>query len=39
MIASTAALHFSKIAAPSLRWIESPFLAARIFEHAPPAHF
>jgi len=38
MIASTAALHLSKIPAPSLRWIESPFLAARIFEHAPPAH-
>jgi hypothetical protein len=20
------------------RWVESPFLGARIFEHAPPAH-
>lgn len=37
MIALTALLHFSKIAALSPQWVESPFLAARIFEHAPPA--
>jgi hypothetical protein len=37
MIALTAVLHLSKIAALSPQWVESPFLAARIFEHAPPA--
>jgi len=30
-------VHFSKIAALTPRWVESPFLGARIFEHAPPA--
>jgi hypothetical protein len=38
MIAPTAALHLSKIPALSRQWVKSPFLAARIFEHAPPAH-
>jgi hypothetical protein len=38
MIAPRAALHLSKIPALSPQWVESPFLAARIFEHAPPAH-
>jgi hypothetical protein len=38
MIAPTAALHVSKIPALSPQWVESPFLAARIFEHAPPGH-
>ncbi|HEY2568960.1 MAG TPA: hypothetical protein VGI25_06550, partial [Candidatus Udaeobacter sp.] len=37
MIALTAVLHFSKIAALSPHWVETPFLASRIFEHAPPA--
>ncbi len=30
-------IHFSKIPALTPRWVESPFLGARIFEHAPPA--
>jgi hypothetical protein len=38
MIAPMTALHLSKIPSLSPQWIESPFLAARIFEHAPPAH-
>jgi hypothetical protein len=38
MIAPTPALHLSKIPALSSQWVESPFLGARIFEHAPPAH-
>ena len=38
MIAPTTALHFSKIPALTPQWVESPFLAARIFEHAPPAY-
>jgi hypothetical protein len=38
MIAPTAALHVSKIPALNPQWVESPFLGARIFEHAPPAH-
>lgn len=38
MIAPTAALHLSKVPALSPKWVESPFLAARIFEHAPPRH-
>jgi len=37
IIAPTTALHLSKIPALSPQWVESPFLAARIFEHAPPA--
>jgi hypothetical protein len=37
VIAPVPALHFSFI--PALRpvWVASPFLGARIFEHAPPA--
>ena len=29
--------HFSKIPALTPLWVQSPFLGARIFEHAPPA--
>jgi len=35
MIAPTRALHF-KIPVLTSQWVESPFLAAHIFEHAPP---
>jgi len=38
IIAPTTALHLSKIPALSPQWIESPFLKASVFEHAPPAH-
>jgi hypothetical protein len=31
------AVQFSKIPALTPQWVESPFLGARIFEHAPPA--
>jgi hypothetical protein len=31
------ATHFEKIPALVLVWVASPFLGARIFEHAPPA--
>jgi hypothetical protein len=30
-------IHFSKISALTPQWVESPFLGACIFEHAPPA--
>jgi hypothetical protein len=30
-------IHFSKIPALTPHWVESPFLGASIFEHAPPA--
>jgi hypothetical protein len=30
-------VHFSKIPALTSQWVESPFLGACIFEHAPPA--
>jgi hypothetical protein len=30
-------IHLSKIPALTPQWVESPFLGARIFEHAPPA--
>jgi hypothetical protein len=30
-------LGFSEIAAPSSNWVQPLFLAAHIFEHAPPA--
>jgi hypothetical protein len=36
MIVPTTALHLSKILTLSPQWVESPFLAAGIFEHAPP---
>jgi hypothetical protein len=32
------AVQFSKIPALTPQWVESPFLGACIFEHAPPAH-
>src|SRR6266536_4552421 len=38
MIAPATALHFSKIPALNAIWVAAPFLGARIFEHAPPAH-
>jgi len=38
MIAPATAVQFSKIPALNPIWVESPFLGARIFEHAPPAH-
>jgi len=31
------AVHFSKIPALTPCWVQSPFLGAHIFEHAPPA--
>jgi hypothetical protein len=31
------ALQFSKVPALTPEWVESPFLGASIFEHAPPA--
>lgn len=33
-----AASRFSKISALNPPWVSSPFLAASIFEHAPPSH-
>src|SRR5437763_16028364 len=36
--APVEAVQFSKIPALSPCWVQSPFLGARIFEHAPPAH-
>jgi hypothetical protein len=39
LIASpAAAAQFSKIPALDPQWVQSPFLGASIFEHAPPAH-
>jgi hypothetical protein len=35
--APVPAVHFSKIPALTPQWVESPFLGACIFEHAPPA--
>jgi hypothetical protein len=35
--APVPAVQFSKIPALTSCWVESPFLGARIFEHAPPA--
>src|SRR5438552_13742220 len=35
--APVLAIHFSKNPALTPHWVESPFLGARIFEHAPPA--
>lgn len=34
--APAPAVQFSKIPALTPQWVESPFLSARIFEHAPP---
>jgi hypothetical protein len=36
LIAPTTTLQLSKIPVLVLPWVESPFLAARVFEHAPP---
>jgi hypothetical protein len=38
VIAPATAVEFSKIPALNPIWVEPPFLGARIFEHAPPAH-
>jgi len=35
--APVPAVQFSKIPALTPQWVKSPFLGARIFEHAPPA--
>jgi hypothetical protein len=35
--APVSAVQFSKIPALTPQWVESPFLGACIFEHAPPA--
>jgi hypothetical protein len=35
--APVPAIQFSKIPALTPQWVESPFLGACIFEHAPPA--
>jgi hypothetical protein len=35
--APVLAVQFSKIPALTPQWVPSPFLGARIFEHAPPA--
>jgi len=35
--APAPSVQFSKIPALTPQWVESPFLGARIFEHAPPA--
>jgi hypothetical protein len=37
MSAPAPSVHFSKIPALTPHWVESPFLGASIFEHAPPA--
>jgi p-aminobenzoyl-glutamate transporter AbgT len=37
MIAPITAVQFSKVPALNPIWVESPFLGACIFEHAPPA--
>ena len=34
--APVPAVQFSKIPALTPQWVESPFLNARVFEHAPP---
>ena len=36
--APVPAVQFSRIPALAPQWVESPFLSARIFEHAPPMH-
>jgi hypothetical protein len=38
MIAPAAAVQLSKIPTVIPHWVESPFLSAHIFEHAPPTH-
>jgi hypothetical protein len=36
--APVPAVQFSKIPALTPQWVESPFLSASIFEHAPPVY-
>ena len=36
LIAPTTRVHLSKIPVLCPQWVESPFLAAHIFAHAPP---
>lgn len=38
VIVPLSAAQFSKISASTPCWVQSLFLGARIFEHAPPAH-
>jgi len=38
MLEPATAVQFSKIFVLSPVWVESPFLSAHIFAHAPPAH-
>jgi hypothetical protein len=38
IIAPATAVQFSKILTLNPVWVESPFLGARVLEHAPPAH-
>src|SRR5437764_15126425 len=38
MIAPATAVQFSTIPALNPIWVAAPFLGARLFEHAPPAH-
>jgi p-aminobenzoyl-glutamate transporter AbgT len=38
VITPATAVQFSKIPALNPVWVAAPFLSARIFEHAPPAH-
>jgi hypothetical protein len=39
LVSAAALVHqFSKIPALTLCWVQSPFLGACIFEHAPPVH-
>jgi hypothetical protein len=35
--APAPAVQFAKVSALTPQWVESPFLGASIFEHAPPA--
>ena len=37
IIAPVPTVQFSKVPALSPHWVQSPFLGASIFEHAPPA--
>src|SRR5436190_23546765 len=38
VIAPATAVQFSEAPARDSIWVAAPFLSARIFEHAPPAH-
>ena len=38
VIAPATAVQFSEVLALDSIWVAAPFLGARIFEHAPPAH-